>query len=77
MVKKAPAFQFYPGDWLRDPGIRACPLTSRGLWIEMICLMSDSQPNEAAAGDATMTFWFHVVAHSRFAREFESVGLYA
>ncbi len=37
---KRPAFQFYGGDWLRDPGLRACSLTARGLWIDMISIMS-------------------------------------
>ena len=44
MSTKLPAFQFYPGDWLRDPGIRACSLAARGLWIEMLCLMHQAEP---------------------------------
>jgi hypothetical protein len=36
---KAPAFQFYAGDWLRDPGVRSCSLAARGLWIDMLALM--------------------------------------
>ncbi len=42
--RKLPAIQFYPGDWLRDPGVRACSLQARGLWIEMLCLMHDGSP---------------------------------
>ncbi len=41
---KRPAFQFYPGDWLRDPAVRACSLPARGLWIDMICIMHQSEP---------------------------------
>lgn len=41
---KRPAFQFYPGDWRRDAGLRACSLHARGLWIEMLCLMHDAEP---------------------------------
>jgi len=41
---KLPAIQFYPGDWLRDPGVRACSLQARGLWIEMLCLMHEGEP---------------------------------
>ena len=36
---KLPAFQFYPGDWMKDPGIRSLSIGARGLWFEMICLM--------------------------------------
>lgn len=42
MSGKRPAFQFYPGDWRKDPGIQACGLAARGLWIEMLCLMHES-----------------------------------
>lgn len=36
---KRPSFQFYPGDWLNDAGLRLCSIGARGLWIEMLCLM--------------------------------------
>ena len=39
---KAPSFQFYPGDHLRDPAIRGLSLAARGLWIDMLCLMHQS-----------------------------------
>jgi hypothetical protein len=39
---KAPAFQFYPGDWRKDPELRSVSLTARGLWIELMCLMHES-----------------------------------
>lgn len=41
---KRPAFQFYPGDWLRDTALRSCSVSARGLWIEMICLMHEGTP---------------------------------
>ena len=41
---KLPAFQFYPGDWLKDPALRAASSGARGLWIDMLCLMWESQP---------------------------------
>lgn len=41
---KRPAFQFYPGDWLRSADLRSCSVGARGLWIEMICLMHDGSP---------------------------------
>jgi hypothetical protein len=36
---KAPAFQFYPSDWLTDPALRMCALETRGAWIDILCLM--------------------------------------
>jgi len=43
-MAKMPAFQFYPGDWLKDPALRAASSGARGLWIDMLCLMWESQP---------------------------------
>ena len=43
-VSKRPAFQFYPGDWRTDPGLRLCALVSRGLWIEMMAIMHEGEP---------------------------------
>lgn len=40
--KKLPSFQFYPGDWMKEPAVRTCPLAARGLWIDMLCLMHES-----------------------------------
>lgn len=39
---KLPAIQFYPGDWRKDPGIQALDFETRGIWFEMLCLMSES-----------------------------------
>jgi hypothetical protein len=41
---KRPAFQFYPGDWLRSTDLRTCSIGARGLWIDMICLMHEGYP---------------------------------
>lgn len=43
-MPKMPAFQFYPGDWLKDPALRAASSGARGLWIDMLCLMWEAQP---------------------------------
>ena len=43
-MSKRPAFQFYPGDWRTDPGLRLCSLTARGLWIEMMAIMHEGEP---------------------------------
>ena len=34
-----PSFQFYPDDWLSEPGLRLCDLSARGLWIDLLCFM--------------------------------------
>lgn len=36
---KRPSFQFYGGDWLRDPALGMCAPASRGVWIDLICAM--------------------------------------
>lgn len=41
---KRPSFQFYPGDWLHDSGLRACSLGARGLWVDMLCFMHQGTP---------------------------------
>ncbi len=33
---------FYPGDWMKDPALRSCSVAARGLWIDMLCLMFES-----------------------------------
>jgi len=38
-----PAMMFYIGDWQKAPEIRALSLAARGLWIEMLCLMWESE----------------------------------
>lgn len=39
---KLPAFQFYTGDWMKDPLLRCVSHCARGLWIDMLCLMHES-----------------------------------
>jgi hypothetical protein len=41
-MTKLPSFQFYPGDWMKDPGLRSVSLEARGLWIDMLCLLFES-----------------------------------
>lgn len=43
-MPKAPALQWYPGDWRRDTALQTCSLAARGLWKEMLCLMFDGEP---------------------------------
>jgi hypothetical protein len=38
---KRPAFQFYPGDWLKDPALALCTPATRGVWIDLLCAMHE------------------------------------
>lgn len=40
-MAKAPAFQFYPGDWLKNT--RHLSLQAKGAWIDILSLMWDSE----------------------------------
>lgn len=39
---KRPAFQFYPADWRNNAKLRRCSWAARGVWIELMGLMHDS-----------------------------------
>lgn len=39
---KLPALQFYTSDWLADPGVRSVSFAARGLWMDVLCLMSEN-----------------------------------
>ena len=41
-MAKLPAFQFYPADWRKDPGIQMLTFHDRGVWFELLCLMHES-----------------------------------
>src|SRR6185295_13187241 len=41
---RRPWFRFYPGDWLRHPGLRSCSVAARGLWIEVMAIMAQAEP---------------------------------
>jgi hypothetical protein len=49
---KLPAFQFYPGDWLRDPELQMASTISRGIWINALCRMWDAQARGKLSGTA-------------------------
>jgi len=40
---KLPWIKFYVNDWLSDEAVRSCSLEARGLWIDMLALMSKSE----------------------------------
>jgi hypothetical protein len=39
-----PWFKFYPASWRSDPALRTCSISARGLWIDLLCLMHESEP---------------------------------
>ena len=39
---KLPSFQFYPGDWMKDPALAICSAGARGVWMDVMCLMFES-----------------------------------
>lgn len=39
---KRPAFQFYHGDWRSNAKLRRCTHAERGIWMDALCLMADS-----------------------------------
>ena len=47
---KLPAFQFYPGDWLRDPQLQMASTVARGVWINALCRMWDNEPRGTLSG---------------------------
>lgn len=42
-MSKLPAFQFYPGDWMKDPNLRRCSKGAKGVWIDAMCLMFECE----------------------------------
>ncbi len=39
-----PWIKFYPRDWRGDQALRAVSLGARGLWMDMLCIMHESNP---------------------------------
>ena len=39
---KMPAFQFYPADWRKDPGVQSLSRHDRSVWFDMLCIMHES-----------------------------------
>lgn len=50
-MAKAPADQFYYGDWLRDPALQACCASTRGIWINLLSHMWFAEPRGKLTGD--------------------------
>lgn len=57
MTAKLPAFQFYPGDWRKDPNLRRCSHAARGVWMDVLCLMFDCEERGILISDGKP--WTH------------------
>jgi len=47
-MSKAPAFQFYVGDWIQDT--RILTPASRGIWADLLCFMWRSDERGKVTG---------------------------
>lgn len=52
-MAKAPAIQFYVKDWLSDPQLRMASFQTKGIWIDLLCLMWESQDRGKLTGTVT------------------------
>jgi len=41
-MAKLPSFQFYPGDWMKDPDLKRCSHFAKGLLMDLLCLMHEN-----------------------------------
>jgi hypothetical protein len=39
---KRPSLQFYPADWRNNAKLRFCSFRERGIWLELMCILHDS-----------------------------------
>lgn len=37
-----PSFQFYPGDWRKNANLNRCSHAARGVWVDVLCVLHDS-----------------------------------
>jgi len=54
-----PSFQFYPGDWMKDGRLAFCSAASRGIWMDLICLMFDTGEGEVSGTISFLTRGIH------------------
>jgi hypothetical protein len=40
---RRPAFQFYAGEWLGNAKLKRCTKAEKGIWIDTLCLLHDSE----------------------------------
>lgn len=49
MVKN-PGFYFFPGDWMKDSQLAKCSDATRGVWINLLCVIFDLDEGGEASG---------------------------
>ncbi len=49
-MNKRPSFQFYPADWLKDPDLQICTMSTIGIWINILCRMWESKKEGVLSG---------------------------
>lgn len=49
-MAKLPAIMLYTGDWLKDPKLSMCSPLTRGIWIDAICAMHESDRSGSLTG---------------------------
>ncbi len=49
-MSKCPAFQFYPGDWLKDPALSMCSPATRGIWMDLLCAIHERNDGGSITG---------------------------
>lgn len=42
-MTKMPAMMFYVGDWRKDPNLCRCTHAAKGVWVDILCLMHESE----------------------------------
>lgn len=47
---KLPFLQFFTGDWLKDPSVSMLSPSTRGIWFDLICVMSESDRSGVLTG---------------------------
>lgn len=85
-MTKLPAFQFYPGDWMKDPALRSCSVAARGLWMDVLCMMFESDRRGYLQASNGKSYSPEQIARmtgcstdeaSRLLKELETSGVYS
>ena len=79
--QKKPSFQFYPGDWRRDPNLQQNSLAARGLWQEILCIMHDQPERGILSLETEKNLWRLVGDKDsnvrRLLKELENSGVFS
>lgn len=47
---KLPYMPFFVGDWLKDPGVTLCRPATRGIWMDLLCVMHEQDRSGVITG---------------------------